>query len=181
MAALKVQEAIAPGERHEAFQENLARRIAALRPQLVRCARALTRDPIKAEDLAQTVILRALGKQHLYREKGELYGWLSTIMRRAWLDETRKSARENLVFLKPASTTLLRAAALDEAQYYAVLYREVRRAIDALPSEQKEVVLMCRVDGVPIAKVAELRGIPIGTIRSRLYRGCARIGRRLEI
>ena len=181
MAALKIKEPIAPGERHEAFQENLAKRIAALRPQLTRCARALTRDPINAEDLAQTVILRALAKQHLYREKGELYGWLSTMMRREWFDAVRKSARENLVFLEPASAALLRAAAPAEVQYHAVLYGEVRRAIDALPSEQKEVVMMCRVDGVPIAKVAELRGLPTGTIRSRLYRGCARIGRTLQI
>jgi RNA polymerase sigma-70 factor (ECF subfamily) len=181
LAALKTQEAIAPGERQEALQENLANRIAALRPQLIRCAKALTRDPVKAEDLVQTVILRALGKQHFYREKGELYGWLSTMMRREWVDAIRKSARENLVFLEPNSATLLHAAALAEVQYHAVLYREVRRAIDALPTEQKEVVLMCRVDGVPLVEVAKLRGLPTGTIRSRLYRGCARIGRTLEI
>src|SRR3954452_17749118 len=63
-------------------------------PRLRRYARALTRDALRADDLVQDTLVRALTKQHLWQTGTNLRAWLFTLMHNQYVNESRLSNRE---------------------------------------------------------------------------------------
>jgi RNA polymerase sigma-70 factor (ECF subfamily) len=136
-------------------------------PALRRYSRKLTRDPVEAEDLLQSCLLRALVKEELWRPGTDLRRWLFTMLYHQRVSALRRAARERS-HLGEAARALTLSAALDPNG--RLLAGEIARAIAALPEGQREVVRYVALGGMGYAEAATALAVPEGTIRSRLAR-----------
>jgi RNA polymerase sigma-70 factor (ECF subfamily) len=136
-------------------------------PKLQRYARLLTRNRSDAEDLVQRCLVRALSRQHLWREGSDLPAWLCTILHHEFVSDMRQRARERegLMIVDAKPVTMPHC---DPEVSYRV--RELQHAFGKLPAWQQEVVLRIGVNGEEYGDTATALGIPIGTVRSRLAR-----------
>jgi RNA polymerase sigma-70 factor (ECF subfamily) len=142
--------------------------LAAQIPRLRRYARALLRDVTRADDLVQDTLVRALGKQHLWEPGTNLRAWLFTLMHNQHVNNARQGRREETaVDFDEISATLV--AISDPTA--ACQLRELDRGLARLPVEQREVILLVGLEGVRYDEAAAILNIPIGTVRSRLFRG----------
>jgi RNA polymerase sigma factor (sigma-70 family) len=137
-------------------------------PRLRRYARALTRDVSAADDLVQDCLTRALGKAHLWREGTDLRAWLFTILHNQHVNRVRRTIREGI---SVNAEDVEWALVAPSSQFARVELRELGAALDRLPEEQRQVVLLVGLEGLRYEAVAEIMGVPVGTIRSRLSRG----------
>jgi RNA polymerase sigma factor (sigma-70 family) len=137
-------------------------------PRLRRYARALTRNAVRADDLVQETLTRALRKEHLWEPGTDLRAWLFTIMHNQNVNEVRRAMRDD--------------ANIDVENWAAVLIattdptasrqlRELERALAHISEEQRQVVLLVGLEGMSYEDAAAILNIPVGTIRSRLSRG----------
>src|SRR5579863_6001358 len=133
-------------------------------PRLRRYARALTRDEIASDDLVQDTIVRALAKQHLWQENTDLRAWLFTILHNQYVNQVRRAVREEMAV--EVSESLQANGSTDgflESSYLELAMR-------LLPADQREVIELAGLEGLPYEQVAIILGIPVGTVRSRLSR-----------
>ena len=137
-------------------------------PKLRRYARALTRDPARADDLVQNSLVRAIAKQHLWQPETDLRAWLFTILHHQNVNDVRSASRRgDGVPVEKVAPTLV---ALSDPTA-ALQIRDLERAMAALPEGQRQVILLVGLEGMRYEEVATILGIPIGTVRSRLSRG----------
>src|SRR5271169_1632723 len=137
-------------------------------PRLRRYARALTRAADRADDLVQDTLVRALTKGHLWQPGTDIRAWLFTIMHNQYVNTLRRKMHEAATIdIEHVSSTL--AAATDPTVGRQLL--ELDRALARLPDEQREVILLVGLEGIAYENAAQILGVPIGTIRSRLSRG----------
>jgi RNA polymerase sigma-70 factor, ECF subfamily len=150
-----------------AMQE-FGRLVEAQIPRLRRYARALTRDVTRADDLVQSCLVRAVAKQHLWQPGTDLRAWLFTILHNQYVNDVRRSAREgaNVQIDDVAPMLSTQSNAFDSVQL-----RDLETAIAKLPPEQRQVILLVGLEGMPYEHVASILRVPIGTVRSRLSRG----------
>jgi RNA polymerase sigma-70 factor (ECF subfamily) len=136
-------------------------------PRLRRYARALTRDVSRADDLVQNCLTRALAKQHLWQPGTNLRAWLFTIQHHQNVNDVRRSIREGShVMLDEARELTVQANAIPTLQL-----RDLAVALGKLQPEQRQVILLVGLEGMPYDEVASLLNVPVGTVRSRLSRG----------
>jgi RNA polymerase sigma-70 factor, ECF subfamily len=136
-------------------------------PRLIRYARYLTRDETNAWDLVQTAFARALSRLHLFASGTDLRAWLFTIVHNEHVNRVRREARSG-----PARSLdgLQHGLAVPADQLHRVEMREVSLAVERLPREQREVIMLIGVEGRRYEDVAAMLDVPIGTVRSRLSR-----------
>ena len=147
---------------------DFASRVEAIIPRLRRYARALNRDPAAADDLVQDCLARAFAKQHLWQEGTDLRAWLFTILHNQYVNHVRQAVRQGeLANLSEAHRSLSHAP----AQGHSLELRDLDRALAQLPDEQRTIILMVGLEGMSYEAVAEVIGVPVGTVRSRLSRG----------
>jgi RNA polymerase sigma-70 factor, ECF subfamily len=147
-------------------------------PKLRRYARALTRDAVRADDLVQNALVRAIAKQHLWQPGTDLRAWLFTILHHQNVNDVRRSLREgDRVPVEHVAPTL--ATVSDPTA--ALQIRDLERAIAVLPEEQRQVLLLVGLEGMRYEDVAVILDIPIGTVRSRLSRGRETLRRLMDI
>jgi RNA polymerase sigma-70 factor (ECF subfamily) len=147
-------------------------------PRLRRYARALTRDPSRADDLVQSCLVRAIAKKHLWQPGTDLRAWLFTILHNQHVNDVRSSVREGACVpvedVGPILTVPPNAAA-------SLQLRDLERVIATLPEEQRQVILLVGLEGMSYERVAVILRVPIGTVRSRLSRGRETLRRRMDI
>jgi len=144
------------------------KRVEAESPRLRRYARALTRNSTAADDLVQESIERGLAKRHLWQPDTNLRGWLLAIMHNQYVNQVRRGVREGLaISVSDDEPSLSR----DADQMKRLELRDLDRALARLPDEQRSVILLVGLEGMSYEAVAEIVGIPVGTVRSRLSRG----------
>jgi RNA polymerase sigma-70 factor (ECF subfamily) len=137
-------------------------------PRLRRYARALTRDLTRADDLVQSCLTRAVAKQHLWQPGTHLRAWLFTLLHNQHVNDVRRSVREG------KNVSIEDAAPVLTVQPNAIATLELRdleRALGKLAPEQRQVILLVGLEGMRYDEVAEILGVPVGTVRSRLSRG----------
>jgi len=145
------------------FRQNVEATIPALR----RYARALTRDTDIADDLVQDTLVRALRSEHLFHG-GDVRSWLYTILTNLNRNRLRSLAR------RPALTPIEDSDAPDSSGPEAG-GRDIERALAALVEDQRVALLLVVLEGLSYREVAEVQGVPIGTVMSRLARARAQI------
>jgi RNA polymerase sigma-70 factor, ECF subfamily len=146
-------------------------------PRLRRYARALTRDMIRADDLVQSCLVRAIAKQHLWERGTNLRAWLFTILHNQHVNDVRHSVREgNSVELDEAPQLTVPGNAIASLEL-----RDLERAIGKLPSEQRQVILLVGLEGMAYEEVATVLNVPVGTVRSRLSRGRDQLRRLMDV
>jgi RNA polymerase sigma-70 factor (ECF subfamily) len=136
-------------------------------PALRRYARALTRDAETADDLVQDTLVRALRSEHLFHG-GEVRSWLYTILTNLNRNRLRSLAR------RPALSPIDDNDAPDTAGPEAG-GRDIERALATLVDDQRTALLLVVLEGLSYREVAEVQGVPIGTVMSRLARARAQI------
>ena len=136
-------------------------------PALRRYARALARDPEIADDLVQDTLVRALRSEHLFHE-GDVRRWLYTSLTNLNRNRLRTLAR------RPALAPLEDADAPDMAGPEAGS-RDIARALAGLVEDQRAALLLVVLEGLSYREVAQVQGVPIGTVMSRLARARAQI------
>jgi RNA polymerase sigma-70 factor (ECF subfamily) len=139
-------------------------------PRLRRYARALAGNRDDADDLVQDTLERAWAKSALWRGVADMRGWLFSIMHNLHVDGVR---RPRLATQSIDDDTPEIAMAPAQGERLAVL--DLQAALDQLPVEQKEIVLLVALEDMAYADVAKALGIPIGTVMSRLSRGRERL------
>ena len=137
-------------------------------PRLRRYARALTRDAIRADDLVQETLTRALRKERLWQPGTDLRAWLFTMMHNLNVNEVRRGVRDQTAINVEDCSRILVATA-DPTGLRQL--NELDRAIARLPEDQRQVLLLVGLEGMSYQDVAAILNIPIGTVRSRLSRG----------
>ncbi|GAA6211830.1 sigma-70 family RNA polymerase sigma factor [Hyphomicrobiales bacterium 4NK60-0047b] len=141
-------------------------------PALRRYARALTGNADLADDLVQDCLERAIRKRHLWSPTGNLKSWLFTMLINIYRNQLRAlKNRPALASIDEMSNEPSVAA----SQPDQVALAETRRALGTLPLEQREVLLLVTIEGMPYKEAATILGIPIGTLMSRLGRGRKRL------
>lgn len=136
-------------------------------PALRRYARALTRNADTADDLVQDTLVRALRSEHLFHG-GELRSWLYTILTNLNRNRLRSLAR------RPVLTQIGENDAPDIAGPEAG-GRDIERALAGLAEDQRTALLLVVLEGLSYREVAEIQGVPVGTVMSRLARARAQI------
>ena len=139
-------------------------------PRLRRYARALAGNRDDADDLVQDTLERAWAKSALWRGVADMRGWLFSIMHNLHVDGVR---RPRVATQTIDDDTPEVAMAPTQGERLAVL--DLQAALDQLPVEQKEIVLLVALEDMAYAEIAKTLGIPIGTVMSRLSRGRERL------
>jgi RNA polymerase sigma-70 factor (ECF subfamily) len=136
-------------------------------PALRRYARALTHDAELADDLVQDTLVRALRSEHLFHG-GDVRSWLYTILTNLNRNRLRSLAR------RPALSPIEDNDAPDLAGPEAG-GRDIERALATLVDDQRTALLLVVLEGLSYREVADIQGVPIGTVMSRLARARAQI------
>jgi RNA polymerase sigma-70 factor (ECF subfamily) len=150
-----------------------------LLPRLRRFARSLARDPADADDVVQNAVERALKARDQWQPGTRLDSWMYRIVRNCWIDEGRARTRRGQTFVPEEAGRDVADPAHEEMERRGAI-RDVGRAMEELPAEQREVIALVLVEGLAYKEAAEILDIPIGTLTSRLTRGRQALVRRLE-
>ena len=138
-------------------------------PALRRYARALTRNADLADDLVQDCLERAISRRGLFRPTGPVRAWLFTILLNLHRNGLRASHRRG----ETVDIDTVPEPSTPASQPGHIALAELARAIETLPPEQKEALLLVTLEGIPYAEAAGIIGIPLGTLMSRLGRARA--------
>jgi len=135
-----------------------------------RVARGVLRNTADAEDVAQEALLRAYQRFDRLRDRNRFRAWLVRISFRLALDRLRSARRRELRDMRwsqpahhPPAATAEDLAASSEFQ------ANLGRALDELPGKLRLVLLLAAMEGHTIDEIASLLGIPVGTVKSRIY------------
>jgi RNA polymerase sigma-70 factor, ECF subfamily len=142
----------------------------------------LSRNRTQAEDLVQETCLRALRAMGRLRPDSNIKSWLFTILRNIWLNQVRQSrtaSELNDIDLEEGeySAKVGREPAKDPYELYlASIEREqVRNAIERLPLDFREVILLREYEELSYEEIATLLNCPAGTVMSRLARARSKL------
>jgi RNA polymerase sigma-70 factor (ECF subfamily) len=145
---------------------------------VARFARSLTRSPADADDLVQETFLRAFRGWHTYRPGSDARRWLFTICKHVFLRSRERAERVVELDADPGLEAVaaarlhnaIRAAGGDDLFDRLDLGPAIERAIAALPEPFRVAVALVDVEGYAYDEAAAVLEVPIGTVRSRLFR-----------
>ena len=130
----------------------------------------LARDRSVAEDLVQEVFVRVLKYRHTWRSEAEFVPWMFALARNAAVDHFRSRTRDSkrdAAAAAPSRPTAPRAVErLEEAERAG----QLRKALDLLSPDKREVLLLARFGELKHDRIADLLGISPGAVRVRLHR-----------
>src|SRR5262245_59716491 len=137
-----------------------------------------------AEDLVQETYLRAYRSWDRYEPGTRAKNWLFTICRNAFLRQRQHDSRRDEVMQKAvhsngptefgAESVLFMPAYQQDPEgtfFFSVIDRSILEMIDRIQTDFREVVLLSDLEGLSYAEIAEVLDVPIGTVKSRLFRG----------
>jgi RNA polymerase sigma-70 factor (ECF subfamily) len=154
-------------------------RLAECGPLAYRVARGVLRNTAEAEDVAQEAMLRAYRRFERLRDRNRFRAWLVRIAFRLALDRARsakrREQRETLWWAQPAPRQSTEdVAAASEFQTH------LGRALGELPEKLRLVLLLAAMEGHTLEEVAVMLGLPIGTVKSRLFFGRKQLAEKLR-
>lgn len=152
------------------------RALAAVTPNLRAFARGLCGDRDRADDLAQEAMLRAWAARDRYTAGTNFKAWTFTILRNHFYSEARR-ARFHGEYDEVAAERILCAPASQES---TVDLTDVLRALDAIPASYREALILVAAGNMSYEDVAEVCGIALGTVKSRVCRARAMLCNVLE-
>jgi RNA polymerase sigma-70 factor (ECF subfamily) len=150
----------------------------------------LSRNPEDASDLVQETYARAFRARSQYQLGTNARAWLFAILRNTFLNARRADGRapktvpcewidelaegdENELPIQPSSDP-------HRCFLNSLLRDDIEKALAELPEEFRSAVVLCDVEEMPYADIADVLGVPIGTVRSRIHRGRAILQKKLR-
>jgi len=152
--------------------------LAAELPHLRRFSRALVGDAALADDLVQDCLERAMIKSHLYDPARPLRAWLYAVLRNLFISGLRRDRRSAVVKSVDDLAGGEGSVAANQEERLSVAL--VAEALDRLPHDQREVIVLVALEEMSYRDAAEIAGVPIGTVMSRLSRARAALQKILE-
>jgi len=146
--------------------ETIRARMTAALPRLRRFALSLAGNAADADDLVQDTVERALRNLHKWKPDTKLESWMFRIAQNLWIDQLR--ARK-VRMADPIEEAHLAEDGARAAEARLTL-ADTARALQRLPEEQRAVVALVLIEGIAYREAAEILGVPIGTVTSRLAR-----------
>ena len=142
---------------------------------LYRVALRLTGNAAEADDLVQETMLKAYRAWEQYQKGTNAKGWLLTILRHAFINEYRRRTRHpetvDLDVIEPFSVFEELQDEDPQGTFFdRIVDDEVLRAIDQLPEQFRETVVLSDVEGLSYEEIARVLDVPVGTVKSRLFR-----------
>lgn len=147
----------------------LRREIVALIPKLRRFALGLTGRQADADDLVQTALEKALTRLDQFTPGTRLDSWLFRIVQTSWIDHRRKAVRREDTMDTEMMERIPGQIAPGHDDNHG-LRDSVNRALGQLPQDQRALSILVLVEGYSYQEAADLTGVPVGTIMSRLSR-----------
>jgi RNA polymerase sigma-70 factor (ECF subfamily) len=140
--------------------------------RVYRLAYRLTGNSHDAEDLTQEVFVRVFRSLSSYTP-GTFEGWLHRITTNLFLDQARRKAKIRFDALAEDADQRLpgRVASPDSQVADAMLDADVEAALADLPPEFRAAVVLCDIEGLSYDEIADVLGVKLGTVRSRIHRG----------
>lgn len=165
-------------EKDSAVSADIRQELIQLLPRLRRFARSLTGAADQADDLVQVSLEKALRNLSGFTPGTRLESWMFRIIRNSWID-TLRARRDTVAYDAEAMEAVVGedGRRTTEARLHLA---EVRRAMDALPEEQRIVLMLVCVEGMRYREVAEALDIPDGTVMSRLSRARLALAEKLK-
>lgn len=160
--------------------------VVAHRPSVVRIARHLLGDAAAAEDVAQEVFVRLHAALPGFRGDAALSTWLYRVTLNLCRDLMRRTRRRRedvgleALGNEPMLPAMTVEAQADRSIDLQRLQLRVRAAVDRLPADQREAVLLRYMEELSYTDIAHLTDTPQGTVASRVFRALERLGRDLE-
>lgn len=160
-----------PEERRASFEREALIHLDAL----YRVALRLAGNPADADDLVQDTMLKAYRAWDQFEPGTNAKGWLLTILRHAFINEYRRRRRrpEAVDISALEQYTVLSEAQEEDPQgafFDRIVDDEVLRAIDELPEAFRETLVLSDVEGLSYQEIAQVLDVPVGTVKSRLFR-----------
>lgn len=151
---------------------------------LYNVALRLTGNAQDAEDLVQDTVTKAYRAWDTYEAGTNCRAWLVTIMRNTFINQFRRRSRQPSQVQYEAVQDI---SVFEQVQdrdpegsfFHHIVDDEVKRAIQELPEEFRMPVVLSDVEGLSYAEIGEILGLPVGTVKSRLFRGRRRLQQRL--
>jgi len=148
-----------------------------------RVALRLSGDAADADDLTQETMLKALRAWDRFTPGTNLKAWLLTILRNTFINQYRRRQRETPMEVHELEQVARNVEAHDEDPegtiFDSLIDEEVLRAVDQLPLDFRETVILSDLEGLSYQEIAEITNVPIGTVKSRLSRARQALQRRL--
>jgi RNA polymerase sigma-70 factor (ECF subfamily) len=140
--------------------------------RVYRLAYRLTGNPHDAEDLTQEVFVRVFRSLSSYTP-GTFEGWLHRITTNLFLDQARRKAKIRFDALAEDADSRIpsRAAAPDATVVDGLFDDDVELALAELPPDFRAAVVLCDIEGLSYEEIADVLGLKLGTVRSRIHRG----------
>ena len=136
-------------------------------PAMRAFALSLTRNAALADDIVQDTVVKAWTSFESYKPGTNLRAWLFTILRNNFYSHHRKTVRE-VEDVDGAHAALLTILPTHDGK---LMLNEVLAAFDKLSVEQKEALILVGASGFTYEEAAEMCGVSLGTIKSRINRG----------
>ncbi len=139
----------------------------------------LTMNPDDAEDLVQETYLKAYKFFNSFERGTNCKAWLFKILKNNYINRFRKNSREpgkvdyDLIkdFYHSIKDVRSDTSEAESDYFHSLMHEEVYQALQSLPEEFREVIQLCDIEGFTYEEIANMVESPIGTVRSRLYRG----------
>jgi RNA polymerase sigma-70 factor (ECF subfamily) len=144
--------------------------LVSLLPRLRRFARSLTGNRHQADDLVQETMVRAIVASDDLIVTARVDAWTFRIMRNAWIDML-KARRVRQEYADAVCAMSPDENGGEDTAMASLMLDAVQTALRSLPEEQRVVLLLVCVEQLSYGQVAEILGVPIGTVMSRLARG----------
>ena len=146
-------------------------------PSLRAFAISLSGNGDRADDLVQETLLRALANIDSFQPGSNLPAWLFTILRNLFRSDYRKRRRE----VEDADGSYAKTLKTQPAQNAHLEFEEFRAALDKLPQDQREALILVGASGFSYEDAAAICGCAVGTIKSRVNRARTRLADLLAI
>ncbi len=149
------------------FRDDLIKAIPSLRAFAI----SLSQKSDRADDLVQETLVKAWDKQASFQMGTNLKAWLFTILRNEFYSQMRKRGRE----VQDSDGVITAGVAIHPGQQGAIDLKDFRKALETLPEDQREAIVLIGASGFSYEEAAEICGCAVGTIKSRVSRARSRL------
>ena len=125
----------------------------------------------RADDLVQDTIMKAWAKQDSFQLGTNMKAWLFTILRNEFYSQMRKRGRE----VQDTDGVFAENMAVHPSQYGSLDLQDFKKALDVLPPDQREAIILIGASGFSYEDTAEICGCAVGTVKSRVSRARNRL------
>ena len=155
------------------FRSDLVKTIPSLRAFAI----SLTQNNDRADDLVQETLVKAWDKHESFQPGTNLKAWLFTILRNEFYSQMRKRGRE----VQDSEGLFTENLAQHPSQYGSLDMQDFRKALEKLPEEQREAIILVGASGFSYEEAADICGCALGTIKSRVNRARQKLQEILDI